>query len=106
MTRDDIVTRYRWQFRHGREIDASVPDAWLPAVDELCAAIEAAVPPLERAGFYWLDGKEKRGALSVDYVVPAGVVDAVEALAEQVIERVERIDTQIRHITEMQKPVR
>jgi hypothetical protein len=87
MTRDKIVTQYRWQFRNGREIDASVPDAWLPAVAELCAAIEAAVPPSERAGFYWLDVKEKRGALAVDYVVPYSVVDAVEALADQAAEK-------------------
>lgn len=93
MTRDDIVTRYRWQFRHGREIDASVPDAWLPAVGELCAAIEAAVPPIEQAGFYWLDVKEKRGALAVDYVVPFSAADAVDAQVDQAIERV---DTQIR----------
>jgi len=87
MTRDEIVTQYRWQFRNGREIDASVPPDWLPAIAELCAAIEAAVPPLERAGFYWLDVKEKRGALAVDYVVPYSVTDAVEALTNQTAEK-------------------
>lgn len=90
MTRDEIVTRYRWQFRHGREIDGSVPDAWLPAIAELCAAIEAAVPPVEQAGFYWRDVKEKRGALAVDYNVPASVATAVDALVDQAIERARR----------------
>jgi hypothetical protein len=87
MTRDDIVTRHRWQFQHGREIDPCVPDAWLPSIAELCAAIEAIVPPLERGGFYWLDVKEKRGALAVDYVVPFGVTDAVDSLVEQATEK-------------------
>lgn len=90
MTRDEIVTRYRWQFRHGREIDGSVPDAWLPSIAELCAAIEAAVSPIEQAGFYWRDVKEKRGALAVDYNVPASVATAVDALVDQTIERARR----------------
>lgn len=90
MARDEIVTRYRWQFRHGREIDASVPDAWLPVIAELCAAIEAAVSPIEQAGFYWLDVKEKRGVLAVDYAAPAGTADTVDALIDQAIERARR----------------
>jgi hypothetical protein len=88
MSRDDIVVQYRWQFRHGGEIDASIPDAWLPAVAELCAAIEATVPPLERTGFYWLDVKEKRGALAVDYVAPFSVTDTVDSQVDQAIKRV------------------
>lgn len=88
MNRTTIFQRYRWQFRHGREIDASVPDAWLPALAELCAGIEAAVPPIEQVGFYWLDVKEKRGALAVDYAVPAGAAATVDALVDQVIERI------------------
>lgn len=90
MTKDEIVTRHRWQFRHGREIDASVPDAWLPAIAELCAAIEATVPLIEQAGFYWRDVKEKRGLLAVDYNVPASVATAVDALVDLAIERARR----------------
>lgn len=90
MTRDEIMTRYRWQFRHGREIEASVPDAWLPAIAELCAAVETAVSPIEQAGFYWLDVKEKRGRLAVDYNVPTSVATTVDAAIDQAIEQVRR----------------
>lgn len=87
MNRTAIVQRYRWQFRHGREIDASVPDALLPAIAELCAGIDEAVPALERGGFYWLDLKEKRGLLAVDFVFPHGSGPAIEALVDRAIEK-------------------
>lgn len=90
MVRDEIVTRYRWQFRRSRKIDNSVPDAWLPAIAELCAAIEAAVPPLEQAGFYWRDMKEKQGELAVDYNVPASAAATVDVLVDQATESVGR----------------
>lgn len=81
------MTRYRWQFRRGREIDPCVPDAWLPVIAELCACIEKAVPLNERAGFYWLDIKEKRGQLAVDFVSPYGSGPAIEALVDRAIEK-------------------
>lgn len=87
MRRADIVQRYRWQFRSGREIDACVPDMWLPAIAKLCAGIEEAVPAIERTGFYWLDLKEKRGQLAVDFVFPHGCGPAIEALVDHAIEQ-------------------
>lgn len=90
MTRDEIMMQYRRQFRHGREIDNSVPDTWLPAIADLCASIEAAVPPFEQAGFYWRDMKEKQGELAVDYNVPASAAAAVDVLVDLATESVGR----------------
>lgn len=83
----ELQARYGWQFRNGREIDACVPDIWLPAIIELCAGIEEVVPAIERGGFYWLDIKEKRGQLAVDFVFPYGSGPAIEALVDHAIEQ-------------------
>jgi hypothetical protein len=82
MTTGDIKSRYAWQFRGGRGIDNCVPPQWLPIVAGLCNAIEEAIPVADRPAFYWLDIKEKRGMIAVDYVAPANMTDTIEALIE------------------------
>jgi len=82
MTSSEIIKRYSWQFRGGRGIDHCVPPQWLPIVAELCNAIEKELPVADRPAFYWLDIKEKRGTIAVDYVAPANMTDTIEALIE------------------------
>lgn len=82
MTSSEIIKRYSWQFRGGRGIDHSVPPHWLPTVEALCNAIEEAICEAHRPAFYWLDIKEKRGMIAVDYVAPANMTDTIEALIE------------------------
>lgn len=82
MTPGDITNRYAWQFRGGRGIDHCVPPQWLPLVEALCNAIGETISEADRPAFYWLDIKEKRGELSVAYVAPAHVQDAIDALVE------------------------
>ncbi|AVG16054.1 hypothetical protein CFN79_09415 [Chromobacterium vaccinii] len=85
MNTSDIESRYAWQFRGGRGIDNCVPPAWLPIVEKLCHSIDEIVSPADRTGFYWLDIKEKRGTLAVDFVVPASMGEAIEALVDTAI---------------------
>lgn len=91
MTHDEIINHYSWQFSKGRRIDNSVPCAWLPVLEELCAAIERVIPEEERSVFHWLDIKEKRGKLAVDYVAPAHAEDAIDALVESASERLSNV---------------
>ncbi|MEJ8676215.1 hypothetical protein [Chromobacterium amazonense] len=82
MTTNDIESRYAWQFHGGRGIDNCVPPQWLPIVAELCKAIEEAIPAADRSAFYWLDIKEKRGTIAVDYVAPTDMTDTIDTLVE------------------------
>lgn len=82
MERDEIYHRYGWQFTPDRRIDNSVPDEWLPAIATLCAGVDKLIQDEQREGFHWLDIKEKRGQLAVDYVPPAALADAIDALVE------------------------
>lgn len=91
MTSSEIIKRYSWQFRVGRGIDHCVPPPWLPVVEELCMAIERTVPMADRPAFCWLDIKEKRGELAVDYVVPATMADVIEALVDSSIARASQV---------------
>lgn len=49
---------------------------------ELCNTIEEAIPAADRSAFYWLDIKEKRGTIAVDYVAPADMADTIDTLVE------------------------
>lgn len=82
MERDEIYHRYGWQFTADRRIDSSVPDEWLPAIASLCAGVDKLVQDELRKGFHWLDIKEKRGQLAVDYAPPAALADAIDVLVE------------------------
>ncbi len=82
MKKVDVLNRYPWQFRIGREIDHSVPESWLPTIADLCAAIDELVGQDVQEQFYWRDIKEKRGQLAVDYVAPAVLADTIEALVD------------------------
>ena len=86
--RDTIMARYSWQFQRGRKIDNCVPAQWLPVVEDLCMAIEETIPVADRPAFYWLDIKEKHGALAVDYVAPSNMASKIEALVEAAIVRI------------------
>lgn len=88
MGKSEIENRYAWQFRGDRGIDNCVPQDWLPIVEELCQTIDRIIPLADRPGFYWLDIKEKRGGLSVDYVVPTAMNDAIEAMVDAAITQV------------------
>lgn len=88
MTSSEIIKRYSWQFRGGRGIDHCVPPQWLSVVEELCKSIEETVPVVDRPAFYWLDIKEKRGSLAIDYVAPTGIADAIETLVEAATARI------------------
>lgn len=82
MKRNDILSRYSWQFRAGRSIDHSIPDCWLPALAALCAAVDELVDQGVREQFCWLDIKEKHSQLAVDYSAPTTLTSAIEALVE------------------------
>lgn len=82
MQQDDIYSQHRWQFSRGRCIDNNVPDAWLPAITDLCAKVAALIPEAQREDFQWLDIKEKRGALAVSYHAPANLADVVADLVD------------------------
>lgn len=82
MERDEIYHRYGWQFTADRRIDSSVPNEWLPAIASLCAGVDKLVQDKLREGFHWLDIKEKRGQLAVDYAPPAALADAIDVLIE------------------------
>lgn len=82
MQRDDIYRQHCWQFSRGKGIDSSVPDAWLPAITDLCAKVAALIPEEQRAAFQWQDIKEKHGTLAITYHAPSALDDAVAGLVD------------------------